>query len=80
MPPIKAAIVVIMIGLKRVRQASYMASSAGFTVCLFCVYGKVDHHDGVLFDDAYKHNQSEKAIYIQVNVSQHKNEQRAQSC
>jgi len=46
-----AANVVIMIGRKRNRQASRIASSAD-KLTGAALNGEIDHHDGVLLDDA----------------------------
>ena len=51
-PPSSAAIVVIMIGRKRSRQASKIASSGDLPSLALGLEREVDHHDRVLLHDA----------------------------
>src|ERR1051325_348574 len=40
---------------------------------------KIDHHDGVLFNDADQHDKSDKSINVQIKAENHQSQQRAKS-
>jgi hypothetical protein len=77
--PISAAIVVIMIGRKRMRQASKIACAGADVRRLRCaVEREVDHHDRVLLDDADQHDDADEGVQVEVDVEQQQREQRAE--
>ncbi len=65
-----------MIGRKRTRQASKMASAGGLPAALL-LQREVDHHDRVLLDDADQHDQADEAVQIQVDAEDQQGQQRA---
>jgi len=46
----------------------------------FCLEGKINLHDGVLFDDANEHHQSHETINVEVRLEDQQRCQRAQAC
>ena len=71
--------VVIMMGRKRTRQASKMASAGDSAVHALGFEGEIDHHDGVLLDDADQHDDSDERVDIELVVKDQQRGQRAQS-
>ena len=57
----------------------------GFCVLALCrvsalrFNGEVDHHDGILLDNADQHDQADEAIQIQIHLEQHQREQCAEA-
>ena len=66
--PSIAAMVVIMIGRKRSRHASKIASSAGYAVAALALQREVDHHDGVLLDDADQQHHADQGDDAELGV------------
>ena len=50
-----------------------------FSVVSLRVEGKVDHHDGVLFDDADQHEQTDEAIDVELLSEQSQCQQARQT-
>ena len=74
-----AHIVVIMIGRKRSRQPSWIASKGVFAVIALRDDGEVNHHDRVFLHDADEHDEADEAVDVQVNPENHQRQQRAES-
>jgi hypothetical protein len=77
--PTSAAMVVIMIGRKRTRQASKMASLRGPAFIALLVQGEVDHHDGVLLDDADQHDDADEGVEAQIDAEDQQGQQGAEA-
>ncbi len=75
--PTIAANVVIMIGRKRSRQASSIASCGLLPLVRSACEREVDHHDRVLLDDADQQDDADHRDDAQLVVEQHQREQRA---
>ena len=54
-------------------------SGGRFSVVSLRVESEVDHHDGVLFDDADEHEQADEAVDIQFLSEQRQRQQRAKA-
>ena len=77
--PISAAMVVIMMGRKRTRQASWMASPGDMPVRALGFEREVDHHDGVLLHDADQHDDADEGVDVELVMEHQQRGQRAQS-
>ena len=75
--PTIAAMVVIMIGRKRSKQASRIAARAATLPPLPPFDCEVDHHDGVLLDDAHQHDDADDADNVQIMTERQQRQQRA---
>ena len=73
-----AAMVVIMIGRKRSRQASKIACVGGGVAGALPLEREVDHHDRVLLDDADQHDDADDGDDAQILMEQHERGERAQ--
>ena len=63
MVPIRAAMVVIMMGRKRMqRRFENRLLGRHARLAALLVQGEVDHHDRVLLDDADQHDHADKGI------------------
>ncbi len=69
--PISAAIVVIMMGRKRIIGALIDCIQRRLAPYPLRLKGKVDHHDRILLDYPQEHDDSDKGIDIQVLVKKH---------
>ncbi len=67
-PPSSAAIVVIMMGRKRSRQASWIASRGDQVPVALGLEREVDHHDGVLLDDADQQDDADERDHRQLRA------------
>ena len=65
MVPSSAHMVVIMMGRKRCRQPSKIASSAGLPVAARHDR-EIDHHDRVLLHDADQQDDADKRVEVQI--------------
>jgi hypothetical protein len=68
---ISAAMVVIMMGAKTRDSPLIDGLCRGLPLDPFGLQGKIDHHDGVLFDDTDKHDNPHQGVQIQVNTEKH---------
>src|SRR3970282_838689 len=75
--PMSAAKVVIMMGRKRMRQASWIRSARAAPSLRLDV--EVDHHDGILLDDADQHDDADKAVHVKLLAEHPQREQRAEA-
>ena len=75
--PMKAAMVVIMMGRKRMTEASKIAAARRHAVAALPLQGEVDHHDGVLLDDAHQHDDAHEGVEGQRQARQFEGDQRA---
>jgi hypothetical protein len=70
--------VVIRMGRKRSRQASKMASRALLLpLAPLRRQGEIDHHDGVLLDDADQQDDADQRDDAELGVGEHERQQRA---
>ena len=66
-----------MIGRKRSRQASWIASSGLLPSIALGLQREVDHHDRVLLDDADQQDDADHRDHAQIVMQQHQRQQRA---
>jgi hypothetical protein len=64
--PNSAAIVVIRIGRKRSMQASKIASLGALALLALGLQREIDHHDGVLLDDADQQHDADDGDDVQI--------------
>ena len=76
-PPSSAAIVVIMIGRKRSRQASIDGIVGGLAALALRLEREVDHHDGVFLDDADQKNDADQRDDVQIDTADQQGQDRA---
>ena len=69
--PISAAIVVIMMGRKRIMAPSKIASIGAFPFLPLGLKGKVNHHDSIFLDYPQEHDDTDKGVDIQVFMKKH---------
>ena len=77
--PTSAAIVVIMIGRNRTRQASYIASAGDLPSLALRFDREVDHHDAVLLHEADQHDDADEGVEVEVDVEDQQRDERAET-
>ena len=68
-----------MIGRKRSRQASKIASSGSLPFVALGLQREVDHHDGVLLHDPDQQDDADQRDHAQLRAEQQQRQQRAHS-
>ena len=64
--PSNAAMVVIMMGRKRTRHASWIAAAGVKMARALSLHREVDHHDAVLLHETHKHDDADKRVETEV--------------
>jgi len=77
--PMSAAMVVIIMGRKRTRQASWMASAGENALRVLDLQREVDHHDGVLLHDPNQHDDAHERVDVELVVEYQERGQSAQA-
>ena len=70
-----AAMVVIMIGRNRSQCSFVDRLLSALARGALPVEGQVNHHDGVLLDDAHQHDDADESVKTQVYMKQKQGEQ-----